>query len=87
MKDISINYGVKNKQPKVYEIEWTKNRQTLNCQQKKYGGGSLCDQYLKIKTPTVADSGRYSCTVTNAVGSISKDVQIGNVHKSLILFL
>lgn len=79
-EDITIHFRIKDESPKVHTIEWTRNKEALNCQQKRYGGGSLCDKYLKIKAPTIADRGKYSCTVTNAVGSISKDVQIGNVH-------
>lgn len=34
--------------------------------------------HFKIMSPTFEDKGKYSCTVTNAVGSVSKDVTFGN---------
>lgn len=58
-----------------------KNEETLVFRNKKYVGGGLNDGYITITSPTKADRGTYSCTVTNAVGSVSKNVTLG------ILFL
>lgn len=64
------------------KIEWTKNGETLVFNNKKYDGGGLNDGFITIKSPTKADRGTYACTVTNAVGSASKNVTLG-----ILLFL
>lgn len=65
--------------PKVHRIEWKKNGQPLDRQTLKYIGGSLHDTYLKIASPIYEDRGTYSCTVTNAMGSVCRDVMLGNI--------
>lgn len=67
--------------PSVYDIKWDINGETLDCENKKYFGGGLKDCRLIITSPTAADIGNYSCTVTNGVGTASKNVIIGTVLK------
>lgn len=67
--------------PDVHNIKWAMNGATLDCESKKYLGGGLKDCHFIITSPTGADIGRYSCTVTNGVGTASKEVIIGNVMK------
>lgn len=43
----------------------------------KYSGGGLKNSYLKISCPTKDESGEYACTVSNAVGSVSRVVILG----------
>lgn len=74
---ITIQYAVKYIRPKVFNIKWTKNEKLLDFENTKYTGGSLEDKFLKIKSPTEADGGKYCCTITNAVGSSSMDVTFG----------
>lgn len=74
---ITIQYAVKYIRPKVFNIKWTKNEKLLDFENTKYTGGSLEDTFLKIKSPTEADGGKYCCTITNAVGSSSMDVTFG----------
>lgn len=54
-----------------------KNGETLVLRKNKYVGGGLNDGFITIKSPTKADRGTYLCTVTNAVGSASKDITLG----------
>lgn len=63
----------------MYKIEWTKNGETLVFNNKKYAGGGLSDGFIIITSPTKADRGTYRCTVTNAVGSATKNVTLGIV--------
>lgn len=61
------------------DIKWAKDEEILDLENKKYVGGSLADDFFIIKSPTEKDGGTYSCTVTNAVGSVSNIVTIGNI--------
>lgn len=76
---IVYSYGVPKGSPSVFEVKWTKNGETLNLKNQKYFGGRLNDGNLTISSPNLEDKGNYLCTVTNAVGSISKDVTLGTV--------
>uniref|UniRef100_A0A8W8J3T1 DZIP3-like HEPN domain-containing protein n=1 Tax=Magallana gigas TaxID=29159 RepID=A0A8W8J3T1_MAGGI len=71
---IQYRYKVPEHSPQVYQEEWTKNREAIERTNFKYLGGQLYSNYFTIKSPTLDDKGTYSCTVTNAVGSASKDV-------------
>lgn len=61
-------------------LQWTKNglKITMN---EKYTGGDLDDDCLTIKSPTTNDRGIYCCTVSNAVGSGSQEVKLGNIYR------
>lgn len=76
---ILFNYGVPKESPSVFEVKWTKNGETLDLKNQKYLGGRLNDCYLTISSPNLEDKGKYLCTVTNAVGSVSNEVQLGTV--------
>lgn len=79
-KELTIiyEYGVTRSSPQVFKVKWDKNGKPLNRENNRYLGGSLNDKYLTITSPTSDGKGTYSCTVTNAVGSVSKDFTFGN---------
>lgn len=77
---IIIYYKVLEVLPDVHNIKWAMNGATLDCESKKYLGGGLKDCHLIITSPTGTDIGRYSCTVTNGVGTASKEVIIDVPH-------
>lgn len=54
-----------------------KNGKNLVLRNEKYVGGGLNDGFMTITSPAKTDRGTYSCTVTNAVGSVSKNVLLG----------
>lgn len=66
--------------PFVYEINWTKDGDTLNNRSKNYNGGGLKDGYLTIISPTTEDRGTYKCMVKNAVGTEHQEVTIGTAY-------
>lgn len=72
-----INYVFKNSFPFVKELRWTKNTLMLDLSNDKYRGGGLADNCITIKNPSEEDKGEYTCTVSNAVGSVSKIVKLG----------
>lgn len=76
-RGITIYYKVLECSPNLNKIKWMKNGETLVLRNKKYFGGGLKDGFITITSPTIADRGTYSCTVTNAVGSVSKRVTLG----------
>lgn len=55
----------------VQHIEWTKNDKLLNLEDEKYIGGNLEAKTFTIFSPSNDDRGKYSCTVTNAVGPVT----------------
>lgn len=77
---IIIQYKVSGQSPEVQRIDWRKDGQVLNTNVCKYIGGSINDSSLTIRSPTEEDKGNYSCIITNAVGSVSKDVILSNFH-------
>lgn len=77
---IIIHYEVSGQLPKVQRVEWKKDGQVLNTNACKYNGGTIYDSSFTIRIPTEEDKGKYSCIITNAVGSVSKDVMLGNLH-------
>lgn len=61
---------------------WMKNGEHLVLRNNKYLGGSLRDGFITIMSPTKEDRGDYSCTVTNAVGSVSTSFTLGSLFLS-----
>lgn len=76
---IKIHYsvGVSKNSPHVRDITWSKNGQPMHIENVKFIGGSLHDSCLIINSPSKDDKGKYSCTVTNAVGSETKHIVLG----------
>lgn len=74
---IHYNYGILEKSPSVQHIEWRKNDKLLNLENEKYIGGNLKAKTFTIISPSNDDRGKYSCTVTNAVGPVTKLVNLG----------
>lgn len=75
--EISIYYVVKKSSPIVKELRWAKNTLMLDLSNDKYRGGRLTDNFFTITSPGEEDKGEYTCTVSNAVGSVSKNVKLG----------
>lgn len=73
---IYYSFVVSEKSPKVQDIKWSKNDQPLDMIYNKFSGGRLTDNCLVIKAPSADDKGKYSCTVKNAVGSVTKDIEL-----------
>lgn len=76
---ITIHYhcGVPNKLPKVDNIKWCKDGKQLDRKSKKYDKGDVNDSHLIITSPTFEDRGDYSCKVTNAVGTVTRNIMLG----------
>lgn len=64
--------------PNVREIRWTKNTLMLDLSNEKYRGGKPADNCIIISSPGEEDKGEYTCTVSNAAGSVSKSVKLGS---------
>lgn len=75
---INIQYVVPESSPKVQTIEWRKNGTILDLEKMKYDGGGLNDSFVTIMSPNKGDKGNYSCTMKNAVGTVTKNVIFGN---------
>ncbi|XP_056002847.1 uncharacterized protein LOC125667384 [Ostrea edulis] len=75
---VTIHYCVfvNDQSPAVYNIVWTKNGKPLETNAAKYSDGRLMDAYLTIHSPTLTDIGQYSCAVSNAVGSVTKSIDL-----------
>lgn len=82
---IIIHYNVTGQSPKVQHIEWKKDGQKLDTNPCKYVGGSIHESSFTIRFPTEEDKGKYSCIITNAVGSVSKEVMLGKFMFSMDL--
>lgn len=81
---IHCSYGVPDGSPSIFKVKWTKDGETVDLNNKKIvvirssnDRSRLNDSDLTISSPTLEDKGKYSCTVTNAVGSVSRDVTLG----------
>lgn len=61
----------------INDIKWTKNKSELQVPSDKYRGGGVADNFITILRPCEDDKGLYTCTVWNAVGSVSKSVKLG----------
>lgn len=75
---IHYSYVVQENSPKVQQIEWRRNGTTLDLKKMKYDGGGLNDSSVTIMSPNIEDKGNNTCTVTNAVGSVTNNVMFGN---------
>lgn len=86
---IHYSYEVLEHSPEVIHIYWCKNGEPLFRRSKKYIGGSLNENCFTITSPTDEDRGKYSCTIINVVGSVSKEVIFGKFiiyyHGELLL--
>lgn len=78
-EEICINYSIEvpKHSPVAKEIRWTKDGLDLELSNARYRGGGLNDKCITISCPGEEDKGVYTCTVSNAAGSVSKQVQIG----------
>lgn len=78
-KEVHIYYTfeVPNHFPVVEEIKWSKDKLELDLSNSKYRGGGLNDKCITISSPNEEDKGVYTCIVSNAAGSVSKQVKIG----------
>lgn len=74
---ICYHFEVPMHSPVIKEIRWTKNTINLDLSNARYGGGGLNDACFTISSPGAGDKGVYTCTVSNAAGSVSKQVKIG----------
>lgn len=79
-EEIYIHYVYKllDNSPNVKEIRWTHNSQMLDFSNNKYRGGKIADtcNWITILSPGEEDKGDYICTISNAVGSVSKEVKL-----------
>lgn len=84
IRGITIYYKVSDCSPHLDKIKWMKNGQNLDLRNEKYVGGGLNDGFITILSPTEEDRGTYSCTVTNAVGSVSKNVTLDIPNANIV---
>ncbi|XP_065922710.1 uncharacterized protein [Magallana gigas] len=61
----------------IKDIRWTKNNSELQVPGDKYRGGEKADSCFTILMAGEDDMGLYTCTVWNAVGSVSKNIKLG----------
>lgn len=82
---IHYSFGVSENSPQVQDITWSKNGYPMYIRYDKFMGGSLHDGCLIIKSPSEDDKGKYSCRVTNVVGSVTKDIVLGKFVSILLV--
>nr|XP_034322481.1 protein sax-3-like [Crassostrea gigas] len=61
----------------IKDIRWTKNNSELQVPCDKYRGGEEANSCFTILMASEDDMGLYTCTVWNAVGSVSKNIKLG----------
>lgn len=89
---IHYSYEVLELSPKVHDIKWSINDEPLDMNTKKFVGGSIKETCFSILLPSTENTGKYCCTVFNAVGSVSKHVMLDfpsaiiSVHPKKVLF-
>lgn len=73
----------------IKDIRWTKNNSELQVPCDKYRGGEKADSCITILMAGEDDMGLYTCTVWNAVGSVSKNIKLGttSLAKYILHFL
>lgn len=62
---IRYDYEICLKQQNTY-IAWTKNDIPFKLDENKYKGGKIDDSSLIIISPTINDSGTYTCFIANS---------------------
>lgn len=77
-EEIHIHYMFKvSKDVPFKDIKWAKNESELQVPSEKYRGGGEADNCLTILKAVDDDEGVYTCTVSNAVGQVSKSMELG----------
>lgn len=76
---IHYNVSVDDQSPAVHSILWTKDGTRLDTNADKYSGGQFIDRHFTIHSPTSTDIGQYSCEVFNAVGSVTKSIDLSKI--------
>lgn len=79
--EIYIHYvfNVSENSPTVNDMKWSKDHSFLELTSNKYRGGGLADNCVTILRPGEDDKGLYTCTVSNAVGPVSKSIKLGTI--------
>ncbi|XP_062609206.1 uncharacterized protein LOC134270956 isoform X2 [Saccostrea cucullata] len=81
---LHYKYEVSQDSPKVHHIAWTKNGQVITKEQEKYLGGDLINSSLTITSPSLQDSGEYTCIIANAVGAVAESIILGVPKVSIL---
>ncbi|XP_056000008.1 uncharacterized protein LOC130048042 [Ostrea edulis] len=81
---IHYNVSVDDQSPAVHSILWTKDGTRLDTNADKYSGGQFIDRHFTIHSPTSTDIGQYSCEVFNAVGSVTKSIDLNIPSVSIV---
>lgn len=78
--NLLCSYEVLGRSPKVSRIAWSKNGEILDERVISFAESIISESCYKITPPSNEDKGKYSCTITNAVGSVSEEITLGNVN-------
>ncbi|XP_055999928.1 uncharacterized protein LOC125676249 isoform X2 [Ostrea edulis] len=73
---IHYNVSIDDQSPAVHSVLWTKDGTRLDTNADKYSGGQFIDRYLTMHSPASTDIGQYNCEVFNAVGSVTKSIDL-----------